>query len=452
MAKKIASTFGKDGKYEFVSAHPKMTVDDLIERMGIVVESTPVEKVPELIKEAQERFRQEHRVIRKDQDEAGTGELQQGDLTEEEMEASLALIADVLASRESQKVLETKKVLEAVGRAAKDGSIVVIDEFNYLPPDTLAAINDLLSGGTGVKEGFGVIFTGNIGKEYLKRQLLDPAFVNRILAGTVEYAFPPQELDLTFGKAVRSRVELEGGKEVPDRDLFQIALTQLVDNKGNLLAPENTLEKTWDLTRIIALTQKLSSGKDFRDLGLNSSATQGVTAFKFENVFLSFRNINQVVREWKLGGFTKPLDAYVFENIIRPAAVVNKKEAAQLYYLFSTWGGMFEGHHWNEIRVNSTTWNIAGLDKVGAMERSDIELHPFLPSEVVEAMSGKKLPSFDTLDAVRSEEAEDRARGAENEKFLANVEASVAKLKEQFEKEPNSDELCAELKRAEAPA
>ncbi len=435
MAKKIAATFGKDGQYEFVSAHPKMTVDDLIERMGIVVKNTPAEEVPGLVKEAQAKFAQENPELKGD-----------------DLSSSQAMIEDVLTSRESQKVLTTEKVLEAVGRAAEEGNIVVIDEFNYLPPDTLAAINDLLSGGTGTKEGFGVIFTGNVGKEYLKRQSLDPAFVNRVLSGVVEYGFPPQELDRSFADTVKSREELADGEAVPDRDLFQIALTQLVDNKGNLLAPENALEKTWDFTRIVSLTQKLSSGSDFRDLGLDGAATQGVTAFKFESVFLSFRNLNQVLREWKLDGFTKPLDNYVLENIIRPAAVVSKKEAAQLYYLFSNWGGMFEGDQWDEIKIDSTTWNIAGLENVSVMEGSDVELHPFLPSEVVEALSGKELPSYDTLDGVQSEAAAEAAEVLDMERLLAEAEAFELKSREAFEKEPDIIALCAELAGATAPA
>lgn len=423
IAKKIASAFSPKGEYEFVSAHPKMTADDLIERMGIVVESTPAEKIPALVKKVQEQFKKE-----------------QPDLEPDALKDQLGMIEDVMLRRESQKVLETKKVLEAVGRAARDGKIVVIDEFNYLPPDTLAALNDLLAGGSDVQKGFGVIFTGNIGKEYLKRQALDPAFINRILSGTVEYGFPPQELNKAFSNSILSREQQGEKQERVDRDLYQIALTQLLDAKGNLLAPEGTLESIWDLARIIALSQQIASGKDFRDLGLDSPATQGVTAMQFESVFLSFRNLNQVVCEWKLDGYTKPLEWYVFTDIIRPASVLNPKEAAQLFYLFDP---MFSGEYWKNISVDSTTWRMTGINKIKEPATSETELKPYLPSEVVEAISGRQLPSFETLES--PETVDDSMREREREREMARMESAEHALREAFEKEPNVIELCAEL-------
>ncbi|MCR4314267.1 MAG: AAA family ATPase [Candidatus Uhrbacteria bacterium] len=426
IAKKIASKFSSNGEFEFVSAHPKMTADDLIERMGIVIESTPAEKIPALVKKVQSKFKKEHL-----------------DMEAEELAVQLGMIEQVILQRESQKVLETKKVLEAVGRAARDGKIVVIDEFNYLPPDTLASLNDLLAGGTSTKEGFGVIFTGNIGKEYIKRQNLDPALINRILSGTVEYGFPPQELNRAFSQSVISREEQAVDQKPPDRDLYQIALIQLLDEKGNLLAPEGALESTWDLARIVALTQHIAAGKDFRDLGIASPATQGVTAMKFENVFLSFRNLNQVVREWKLDGYTKPLEWYVFADVIRPASVLNPKEAAQLFFLFQTWGGMFGGDEWKDIVVDSITWRIAGIKKIREPHGQETELKPYLPSEVVEAISGRQLPSYDTLE---STDALDKAKKeAEKDREMARMEAEEAALRRAFEEEPNVIELCAEL-------
>jgi MoxR-like ATPase len=426
MARKIASKFSAGGEYEFVSAHPKMAVDDLIERMGIVVQNASPSEVPDLVEQAQSQFK-----------------LENPELDTVEMRKNLKIIEEVVTKRESQKVLETRKILEAVGRAAKEGRMVVIDEFNYLPPDTLAALNDLISGGKNTKEGFGIIFTGNIGKEYIKRQSLDPAFVNRVLSGTVEYGFPPQELDRSFADSVVSRDGLEEGKEPPSRDLYQIALEQLLDAKGNLQAPEQTLEQVWDLSRVIALTQQLAGGKDFRDLGLAGAATQGVTAFKFENVFLSFRNLNQVVREWKLDGFTKPLEWYVFANIIRPASVISSKEAAQLFYLFQSWGGMFEGKSWKPVEVDTTTWGIAGVKDVKTVKAQDVPLRTYLPSEVVEAFSGKALPSYDTLDS--SEAVVESHQEQSNEKEIARMEQEETELRVEFEKEPNIVELCAML-------
>lgn len=423
LARKLAAMFSPNGDYEFVSAHPKMTAEDLIERLGIVVANTPPEKVPELIALAQERFQVENPALPK-----------------EELKKQFDLIADIVSGREKQKVLESKKVLEAVGRAAAEGKIVVIDEFNYLPPDTLAALNDLLSAkpGAKVKKGFGVIFTGNIGKEYLKRQSLDPAFINRVLSGTVEYAFPPQELDRSLNESVKTNEELAVGEKPLDRDLYQIAVTQLLDKKGNLLAPERALEQVWELSRIFALAQQISSGKDFRDLGLNIPGLQGVTAMKFEQIFLSFRNLNQIVREWKLDGFTKPLEWYVFANVIRPATVIAPKEAAALYYLFANWGGMFAGDTWNNIQVDTTTWKIAGIEDVREFKPQELSLKRFLPSEVVRAVSGMELPPF----TASKEESGTRKETAEAEQVIAEMEGQLYALRAEFDLQPAPETYC----------
>ncbi|KKU08805.1 MAG: hypothetical protein UX09_C0012G0018 [Candidatus Uhrbacteria bacterium GW2011_GWE2_45_35] len=422
LAKKIAAEFSPNGEFEFISAHPKMTAEDLVERMGITVSGIDPEKVPEVIRQAQTRYVLEH-----------------PDATEAEKTKDLKTIEDIVNGRESQRVLKTEKILEAVGRAAAEGKLVVIDEFNYLPPDTLASINDLLSSGSRAKKGFGVILTGNIGKTYLKRQQLDPAFVNRILSGTVEYSYPPQELDKSLDNAVTSKEDIELGSKPAERDLFQVALTHLLDKKGNLLAPEAALEQVWKLSQVFSLVQKLAEGKDFRSLGLGGTGLQGVSVFKFETVALSFRNLNQVVREWKLDGFTKPLDWYVWQDIVRPASVLSEKEAAQLYYLFHDWGNLMAGDAWAGVSVDSTTWRLSGVESVRSPKRKAETLKPFLPAEVVRAVSGRELPDFSV-----SEEADiGRKKETETEAEIARMEKEFAAEKEAFEKEFNIEVFCA---------
>ncbi|MFH1142474.1 MAG: AAA family ATPase, partial [Candidatus Uhrbacteria bacterium] len=202
LAKKVAEQFSTDGNFEFVSAHPKMTAFDLIQRMGIVVEELVPEQVPQKIKEAQQKYK-----------------LENPDLSEKELTTELKTIKAVIEGRAKEKTFETKPILEAVGRAKKEGHIVVIDEFNYLPPDTLAALNDILSSKDN-PPGFGVVFTGNIGKEYLKRQGLDPAFVNRVLSGTVHYELPPQEIDQALDDSILTNEQLRLADVTPERNLY----------------------------------------------------------------------------------------------------------------------------------------------------------------------------------------------------------------------------------------
>lgn len=420
-ARKIAAQLSPDGKYEFVASHPKMTADDLIDRMGIVVDSIPASEIPSAIKRVQDAYRAEH---------AGT--LLENDGRELEM------IRDVIIARESQKTLESKRVLEAVGRAAAEGRIVVIDEFNYLPADTLASLNDLISGKSKTRPGFGVIFTGNVGDQYLKRASLDPAFVNRILSGTVKYDFPPQELDASLADSVVSTEKRLAGDKPASRDLYQIALTQLLDKRGNLLAPEHALEEVWDFVRVTAMVQRVSEGKNFRDLALASGASAGVTKMQFEKVFLSFRNVNQIVREWKMDGFSRPIDWYVFQDVIRPATVIAPKEAAQLLYLFRDFGGMFQGSEYAGIEVDAATWRMEGVDAVRASAPKSIQLKGFLPSEVVVAVSGEELPPMETVVAAAA-----RTETAEMEREIARMEQLVAEERALFEAEPDIEALCA---------
>ncbi len=408
LAKKLASKFSADGEFEFVSAHPKMTAFDLVQRMGIVIEQLDPSEIPGKIKEAQAKFQAEN-----------------PDLLDAELQLALKTIKDVVEGRAKEKTFETKPILEAVGRARKEGRKVVIDEFNYLPAETLASLNDILSSKDN-PPGFGVIFTGNIGEEYLKRQGLDPAFINRVLSGTIKYEFPPQEINRKLGDAIEDNTQLAGETEPPMRDLFQIAITQLVDKKGNLLAPEGALEQVWDFVRICSLAQQLAQGKDFRSLGLEAPA--GSSAFQFKSILLSFRNINQVVREWKLGGFKQPLEWHIHDAIIRPAAVFAPKEAAELMYLFTNWGGMFQQPEWSHVDVDSTQWRMAGIETVKQPKPKNQLLKAFQPAELVEAVSGFRLPA----EQLTEEDAVEAEHGQEFERLIAEVEQQIREMEAEF--------------------
>ena len=401
LAKKIGVQFSSDGQYEFVSAHPKMTAFDLIQRMGIVVEQLDPAEVPQKVKEAKIRYAEEH-----------------PDLSPEDLDRGLETIASVIEGRAKEKTFETKPILEAIGRAQRDGRIVVIDEFNYLPPETIAALNEILSNKDN-PPGFGVVLTGNVGEAYIKRQVLDPAFINRVLSGTVQYEFPPQEIDSALDGAIKGADELEAGEKTYDRDLYQIAVTQLADTQSNVLAPKEALQQVWDFIRICSLTQKMAQGKDFRSLGLNVGV--GVSAMRFASVFLSFRNINQVVREWKLGGFRQPLDWYIYDTLIRPAAVYAPKEAAEIMYLFRDWGGFFSDKTWDKIEVDPMQWRITGHEGIKAPKGAKVPLKAFQPAEVVEAVSGYRLPE----EPVAEVEVEERKGMKAYETMLAETERAI---------------------------
>ena len=378
-ARYLAKELSPGGEYEFVSAHAKMTPDDLLFRMGLTVEGMEAKDVPAKIVAAQDAYRELNRQ-----------------LDENVMARDLQDIADVIKQGAASPHMVTKRVLEAVGRAAKEGKIVVIDEFNFLPPETLASLQDLLANPEAAKRGFGVIFTGNVGKDYLKRQSLDAAFVNRVVSGIVEYQFPPQELNASFENSVLERSVVKEGAHPMPRDLYMVGVDQLADRKGNVEAPEGALRDVWRLTQIFSLIQQLSSGKDFQRLGLGTSMV-GTSSYQFKSLFLSFRNMNQVLREWKLEGYTKDLDWYIFQNIIRPGSVIAPKEAAQMYHLFMHRGGFFSGDSWKAIHVDVASWDIQGVDSIEDMKGTPASLKQFETDEVVEAVSGMGVPSYEEL-------------------------------------------------------
>jgi DNA replication protein DnaC len=426
LARKIAEEFSENGEYEFVSAHSKMVPDDLISRMGIVPESIDPEKVPEKIEEAFGKYKEEN-----------------PEKNEQDLVEVRKTITEVVKGQAEQKTMATKEILEKVGRAAEKGQKVVIDEFNYLPAETLGALNDYLAK-TNAKEGFGFIFTGNIGKEFLKRRDLDPAFINRILEGSVKYNYPPQEFDKSLKESILNREEYFAEKDAPSRDLYLTGLTQLVDEKGNLLAPKDALEKLWDLSEAFSLIQQISQGEDIRNLLGQQEGFQEMGANSFKKIFLSFRNFNSIVRSWKLEGFSKSIDFYILNDIIRPAEIFAPKEAAQLFYFFK-FKGFLDGEETDNISVDTSQWKISGVPQIIDEEQFKLpkeakKLKAFTPQEVVEAGFGIEMPGYDEINSSK-EDLEDRKNQEEIEEFMNNHE-------NWFKKEEN--EIDFELNKIEA--
>jgi MoxR-like ATPase len=400
--------------YYFVSAHSRMTPEDLLERNALTVqELPPSSEVVAEIRRAKKAF-----------------ETDNSDLSPEEREKAERIIEETILRRSSAPTMITEKVLEAVGLAAEYGRPVIIDEFNYLPPETLAALNNLLSGKH--KPGFKVIFTGNpVSREYLGRKGLDPALINRILSGVIKYDFPPQELRKSFSDSIldpTATVDSEAANQdkVPDRDLFQIACLQLVDDNGNLYAPDDVFEQVWDLTRAFAIAQRLSSADNSMLSGvINSQAGLGDKKFKFDSVFLSFRNLNTVVEAWKNDGYTKPLGWYVTKMILLPASILSPQDAAQLAYLFlESSSTLKKDLETKPLKIDHERWSVTGLDQVTATNQSALPLKHYTTDEVVQNFFGKELPSYETL-GVTKEHAQE---AAEN-----NAEAAALELRRRYD-------------------
>jgi len=296
LAKKIAQEMTKD--YEFVPGHRLITAEDLFYYRGIDVKKINPSEVPGIIRQEIEKFKQEH-----------------PDLSAEEIKNYEEIIKDVVKGQVATKELTTEVFLSAVLKAANEGKIVIIDEFNYIPPALLGGLNALIEAKPDqeinvfgqkikVKPGFGVIFTGNITRSefqgrYLQREKIDPALVNRLNSGLIEYGSLPQANNIAFKESILSEKEFKEGKEIPKREFFEIGLTILTDEKGNISGPKNLLEKTWNLASEISLLQKLYAGEKL-ETPVKLASGQDTVLKEYAIFNRTFRSI---LESWKNDNF-----------------------------------------------------------------------------------------------------------------------------------------------------
>jgi len=391
IAIKIADELSEGKGYEFAMGHEKITKEDLLYYLGIEPQTIKAEDAPQLVETAQERYLKLH-----------------PGLTSEQKKEQLKWIEEVVLGQAKEKALETKIVLGPVLKAAKEGKVVVIDEFNFIPPEALAMLNTFVEAKPGdtlkvmgedikVQKGFGVILTGNISKgevsRYLKRQELDPAFINRLNSGLLRYGTLPQEYDRVLQKSIIKQKEFREGKEPPKRELFEIGLAHLADEKGNIKAPKNALGKLWRLSQEFSILQKIFAKEPLREESITSDSG---TRFNLQKYHASMRTFGAILEDWKNDAFKQPLDWYIYDNLIRPSSIITPTESAQMFYILKTHGGFFKGKEWDNLKVDSRDWKFSGLEKEADKTKDDfrqeVELKYFSPQEIAEATSGIRMP------------------------------------------------------------
>jgi len=409
LARKIAEEISK--KYRFVGGFAFMQKEDLFGRLGIAYEKVKAESVPKQQEMAVKRLRESSYYQ---------------ELSPEERKEAEETVKNIVAGQAEQKEMVTKVFLAPVLKAAKEGRIVIIDEFNYIPSNLLAGLNALVDRNIDkareefgimeeeieVKEGFGVIFTGNITRpefegRYLKREQLDPALVNRLNAGLIEYRTIPQDLSTSFEESILERKEVEEGKEIPSRELFQIGLTLIVDKKGRLSAPADTLKKLWDLSREFSLFQKLFAREKIPE---EVARPEEGISYQLEKYPISMRTFRSVIEGWREDGFRYSLDWYIYDHLLRPAFTFAPSEAAQMFYELRERGEFFRDPVWDRVKVDVSTWKIEGLEEIDrerkkVMKELEVkeEKHIFSPKEIAEAASGVKTPPLKTEEFKKEE-------------------------------------------------
>jgi MoxR-like ATPase len=405
LARKIAQELSPDGKYEFIPGHKFTTKEDLLYYYGIDVRKIEPEKIPEIIKDIKEKYRKEHQ-----------------DLSKEELEKNLRDIEEVFKGQAQQAEMITKMFEAGALKAAQEGRIVIIDEFNYIPPAVLGSLNALLEAKPGqlvsiggqsveVKPGFGVILTGNITKvdiqgRYLGREKIDPALVNRLNSGLIEYGSLPQA-QVSFQESILTQEKFKKEEKIFNRELFQIALSILADEKGNLSGSADLLEKCWNLSEEFSMLQKIYAGEKL-ETGVKLPGGQNIVLKEYA---ISNRTFRSVLEHWKNDNFKYPIDWYVYDNLIRPSSLISPSEAGQMFIVLKQRGMFFQDPVWDILKASSPHYKIEGIEEIernkndflNKIQKTEKEIKFFTSQEVAEAFLGIKMPQLEEIEVVKKE-------------------------------------------------
>jgi MoxR-like ATPase len=439
LAIKIAQELS--GDYEFVPCHKYTTREDLFGSLGIVVKEVKPESVPALQEEAIKAYYTQKGISPEDLP---------SDIRQEIEES----IKDVVRGQASYRMMETEFIPAGVLKAAEEGKIVILDEFNFLPPEVLSGLNALIEAKRGqkvsiagreieVKPGFGVILTGNITQaaveRYIGRQKLDAAFVGRLNSGLIEYKSLPQA-NVTFVESIISQEDYGNGKIIPPRDLFQVAIALLADEKGNISGPGDLLEQAWNLSVEFGFLQRVYAGEETARLPSGAD----VILHKYP---ISMRTFRDVLERWRRDNFRYSLDWYIYETLINPASLIDPLEAGKIFLLLKGRGLFFANSKWNElIEVHPQTYNLKIKGKIDKeLFRVEKEIYFFTPQEVAEAFMGVKMPELKESEVVQRKLA-DKERMERYMELKRRFEA-VRDVIENWEEWKKSVELYCEDER-----
>jgi len=438
IARKIAEEL--TGDYEFIAGHHFMGKEDLYSYAGIDARIVSPEDVPAMILKYQE-------ILRSDPDFQN--------LPKDQQDLALSQIEEVVKGQAARPQLVTKIFQAGVLKAASEGKIVIIDEFNYIPANLLAGLNALVEAKPGeriniygqeieVKPGFGVIFTGNITKtefsqRYLQREAIDPALINRLNSGLIEYGSLPQDTEKSFVESILEEEEIAKGATPPERELFEIGLALLADRYGNIAGPSDLLEKVWNLSREFSLLQKLYAGEEIA----KTVKLVGGQTLALRTYHASMRTFRSIIESWKKEGYRHSLEWHIYDNLIRPASLIAPEEAGQMLILLRERAGFFADKNWQAISVDSTTFRIAGLEGIEGgrekfmrtQEQPAARYYRFSPEEVAEAMAGRRTPSLKTTEAVEFAVMREKANRYQRlEKKIKGLEKPVRQWQENLDR------------------
>ncbi|MCD6500960.1 AAA family ATPase [bacterium] len=307
-----------------------------------------------------------------------------------------------------------KDLLYYLGLAAKEGKIVIIDGLNYiLPAVLLESIDAFCEAKPGqkipigskeveVKPGFGVILTGNITRSGIQDRYVGEktvrALANRLNSGFIEYGLLPQS-HISFEESILDEEEL-GKKKIPNRELFEVGLSLLADEKGNISGPKDLLKKTWDLSVLFSDLQKIYAGEKLE----TSVKLPGGEDMVLKEYAISNRTFRAVLEQWENDNFRYSSDWYIYNNLIRPASLVSSSEAGQIFAYLKGTGMFFQDKSWDALKPQSTTYRLEGIEEIERNQKDFLRsqelkepTYYFTPQEVSEALMGVRMPSIEKV-------------------------------------------------------
>jgi|GEM_PF-2516159 len=445
----------ESAKYHFVAGHKFTDKTDLLGYLGLNVQRFNALDVVQQVKEITEETRR-------------FGEKEGWD--DDEMEESIAIAQATVKGQGKESQLVTEKFLGPIQKAMEEGKILIIDEFNYIDPGLFASLNQYLQAKPGdsvavnghsitVQEGFGVILTGNISlanaNRYLNRHSFDPALVSRIGDAIVEVGTPPLD-DIDTGELesgyVKEGKRLNGEHQNNKRDLYQILLATLCDEKGNLYAPESingrtTLEAAWKLSLAFKVLQNNYAGKPLRP-----EDTYNGAEFPLKITYPSMRTVIDMVENWKADGFQYDIEHYIVEYLIKPASILAPQEAQYMYHIF-----------WLQEFFRDPKWDGVLQKEPSPTGVEELHLKPYRkdqfvmenrrkmvyqPSQVAEAFSGYEAPTAIYATSLRGERATEKTTGeAGYQEAIERFTQQIEDIKQRIENYNRSVEFFCEDER-----
>ncbi|MFC1756834.1 AAA family ATPase [Patescibacteria group bacterium] len=280
--------------------------------------------------------------------------------------------------------------LGPIYRAMAEGRPVIIDEINAIPHEVLISLNHILTRKVGdkinvqqntgtqveVKEGFGVMMTGNLNQgqeKYVERQDMDPAFLSRLYK--LEYDYLPQKTE--------GSLEDEAGKE---NELFQLLLAEIMDKNGNIEVPRGSIKKLWNLAKVARVTQDVFAGREISNAYYFQEAGGRAAKYLLKESVMSIRATEDILEQWKKEGYEKEPDHYIWKEFISQSTVASDR--AYLYQLLKDRFNFFQSEGW-EQNPEYGTGGIVNVFDIKSPENLSAEKEFFGPRRTIEFAFGE---------------------------------------------------------------